>query len=85
MGLAGQVRLFGNAIWCFLAERCHSIPNSGHPSKYKPSTIIVWGKNDKIFPADGATQYLRALPRAEMHILDTGHFVLGDKFDVANR
>jgi pimeloyl-ACP methyl ester carboxylesterase len=51
--------------------------------KYQPPTIIVWGKNDKIFPADGATPYLRDLPHAEMHILDTGHFVLEDKFDVA--
>lgn len=51
--------------------------------KYQPPTIIVWGKNDKIFPADGATPYLRDLPKAEMHLLDTGHFLLEDQFDVA--
>lgn len=51
--------------------------------KYRPPTIIVWGKNDKIFPAEGATPYLRDLPEAEYHILDTGHFVLEDKLDVA--
>ena len=28
----------------------------------KPPTLIVWGENDKIFPADGATPYLRDLP-----------------------
>ena len=42
----------------------------------KPPTLIVWGKNDKIFPADGATPYLRDLPDAELHLLDTGHFAL---------
>lgn len=38
--------------------------------------LIVWGKNDKIFPAAGATPYLRDLPDAELHLLDTGHFAL---------
>lgn len=47
----------------------------------KPPTLIVWGKNDKIFPEPGAHPYLRDLPGAEMHILDTGHFALEDKLD----
>jgi pimeloyl-ACP methyl ester carboxylesterase len=48
----------------------------------KPPTLIVWGQNDKIFPADGASPYLRDLPNAELHMLDTGHFALEDKLDV---
>ncbi len=48
----------------------------------KPPTLIVWGKNDKIFPVEGANPYLRDLPKAELHILDTGHFALEDKLDV---
>jgi pimeloyl-ACP methyl ester carboxylesterase len=47
----------------------------------KPPTLIVWGKNDKIFPEIGAHPYLRDLPDAEMHLLDTGHFALEDKLD----
>jgi pimeloyl-ACP methyl ester carboxylesterase len=47
----------------------------------KPPTLIVWGKNDKIFPEPGAHPYLRDLPDAELHILDTGHFALEDKLD----
>ncbi|MFE1599820.1 alpha/beta fold hydrolase [Methylobacterium sp. ID0610] len=47
----------------------------------KPPTLIVWGKNDKIFPEEGAHPYLRDLPDAELHILDTGHFALEDKLD----
>jgi len=47
----------------------------------KPPTLIVWGKNDKIFPESGAHPYKRDLPNAEMHILDTGHFALEDKLD----
>ena len=48
----------------------------------RPPTLIVWGKNDKIFPAAGAGPYLRDLPNAELHLLDTGHFALEDKLDV---
>jgi len=45
----------------------------------KPPTIIVWGKNDTIFPAEGAHPYLRDLPNAEFHLLDSGHFALEDR------
>jgi pimeloyl-ACP methyl ester carboxylesterase len=45
----------------------------------RPPTLIVWGANDAIFPADGARPYLRDLPDAELHLLDTGHFALEDK------
>ena len=46
---------------------------------HQPPTLIVWGKNDVIFPAEGARAYIRDLPRAELHLLDTGHFALEDK------
>jgi pimeloyl-ACP methyl ester carboxylesterase len=49
--------------------------------KHQPPMLIVWGKNDKIFPAAGATPYLRDLPEAELHLLDTGHFALEEDGD----
>ena len=49
--------------------------------KHQPPTLIVWGKNDFIFPADGAHPYNRDLTDLEFHLLDTGHFVLEDKAD----
>lgn len=48
---------------------------------YQPPTLIVWGANDKVFPPAGATAYLRDLPGAELHLVDTGHFALEDKLD----
>jgi pimeloyl-ACP methyl ester carboxylesterase len=39
------------------------------------------GKNDKIFPPDGAHPYKRDLPEIEFHLIDTGHFVLEDRAD----
>ncbi|WP_144579306.1 alpha/beta fold hydrolase, partial [Agrobacterium sp. DE0009] len=47
----------------------------------KPPTLVVWGKNDQIFPEEGAHPYLRDLPEAEFHLIDTGHFALEDKLD----
>jgi len=44
--------------------------------------VVVWGQNNKMFPADDAPPYLRDLPAAELHLLDTGHFVLEDKIEV---
>lgn len=49
--------------------------------KYQPPTLIVWGKNDYIFPADGAYPYKRDLQTLEFHLLDTGHFALEEEGD----
>jgi pimeloyl-ACP methyl ester carboxylesterase len=48
--------------------------------EHKPPMLIVWGKNDKIFPAVGAYAYKRDLPQAELHLIDSGHFALEDRF-----
>jgi pimeloyl-ACP methyl ester carboxylesterase len=49
--------------------------------KYQPPTLIVWGKNDTIFPAEGAQPYKRDLKNLEFHLLDTGHFALEEDGD----
>ena len=49
--------------------------------KYQPPTLIVWGKNDEIFPADGAYPYKRDLNNLEFHLLNTGHFALEEDGD----
>jgi pimeloyl-ACP methyl ester carboxylesterase len=50
--------------------------------KHQPPTLIVWGKNDYIFPAEGAGPYKRDLKDVEFHLLDTGHFALEEDGDV---
>jgi pimeloyl-ACP methyl ester carboxylesterase len=44
--------------------------------KHQPPTLIVWGKNDAIFPPEGAEAYTRDLKNAKLHLLETGHFAL---------
>ena len=47
--------------------------------RYQPPTLIVWGKNDQIFPWQGAEPYKRDLRTLDYHLLETGHFALEDK------
>ena len=39
-------------------------------------TLIVWGRHDVFFTIAGAEAYRRDLPKAELHLLDAGHFAL---------
>lgn len=50
--------------------------------EHQPPALIVWGKNDHIFPADGAHPYKADLNDLEFHLLDTGHFALEEYGDV---
>jgi pimeloyl-ACP methyl ester carboxylesterase len=45
---------------------------------HQPSTLVTWGRNDPFFTEAGARAYLRDVPGAELHLLDTGHFALED-------
>lgn len=49
--------------------------------EHQPPTLIVWGKNDYIFPAEGAYPYKRDLDNVDFHLLDTGHFALEEDND----
>ncbi len=39
---------------------------------HQPPMLIVWGKNDLIFPAAGAEPYKRDIKNLEFHLLDAG-------------
>ncbi len=43
---------------------------------HQPATLIVWGPNDHYMPEQSARAYLRDLPKAELHFLDGGHWLL---------
>ena len=44
--------------------------------KHQTPALLMWGKNDPIFPEEGAHPYKNDLKNIEFHILDTGHFAL---------
>jgi pimeloyl-ACP methyl ester carboxylesterase len=47
--------------------------------QHQPPALIVWGKNDTIFPPAGAEPYRRDLKDVELHLLDAGHFALEER------
>ena len=46
--------------------------------EHKPKTLIFWGQNDIFFTPEGGEAYLKDIPEAEMHRLDSGHFSVED-------
>jgi pimeloyl-ACP methyl ester carboxylesterase len=44
----------------------------------QPESLIFWGQNDIFFTQEGGEAYLKDLPNAEMHRLDSGHFSVED-------
>lgn len=46
---------------------------------HQPPTLIVWGKNDEIFPPSGAYPYKRDLKNVDFNLLNTGHFALEEE------
>ena len=47
--------------------------------KHQFPALVVWGKNDPAFIAAGAEAYLRDLPKAELHLIDAGHFAVEEQ------
>ncbi|WP_157621169.1 alpha/beta fold hydrolase [Saccharothrix sp. NRRL B-16348] len=50
--------------------------------EHRPPTLIAWGVNDPFFTEAGAKAYLRDVPDAALHLLDTGHFALEGRLPV---
>lgn len=44
----------------------------------QPESLIFWGQTDIFFTREGGEAYLKDLPNAEMHRLDSGHFAVED-------
>ncbi|HET6839003.1 MAG TPA: alpha/beta hydrolase [Bradyrhizobium sp.] len=49
--------------------------------QHQPPTLVVWGKYDPSFLMAEAEAYRRDLPRAEVHVIEAGHFALDEKAD----
>jgi pimeloyl-ACP methyl ester carboxylesterase len=49
--------------------------------QHQPPALVVWGEYDPSFQVAEAAAYQRDLPKAEVHILEAGHFALYEKPD----
>lgn len=45
--------------------------------------LAVWSRNDHIFSAAGAAAFSRDLPKAQIELLDGGHFLLESRLNQA--
>jgi pimeloyl-ACP methyl ester carboxylesterase len=46
--------------------------------EHQPKTLIFWGQKDIFFTPEGGEAYLKDIPEAEIHRLDSGHFAVED-------
>jgi pimeloyl-ACP methyl ester carboxylesterase/nicotinamidase-related amidase len=53
--------------------------------KMEIPVLVIWGSQDTFFTTPGAIAYLRDVPRAEVHLLDTDHFATLTKPDEVAR
>ena len=44
--------------------------------RYRPPTLVVWGKYDDLFTVDGALAFGRDVPDAKIYPLNASHFAL---------
>jgi pimeloyl-ACP methyl ester carboxylesterase len=51
--------------------------------KYQPATLVISGKNDKIFISPGALAFKKDISDAQINLLNGGHFVLEEKHEEA--
>jgi len=51
--------------------------------KQQPKTVVIWGKNDKMFVEAGGQAYSKDLPNAKIHQLEGGHFLLEEHSETA--
>lgn len=47
--------------------------------RYQPPTLVISGKNDKLFLPTGAEAFKKDIPHADIRLLNGGHFVLEEK------
>lgn len=53
--------------------------------KYQPATLIISGKNDKLFTAPGAIAFSKDIKDAQISLLNGGHFALEEHHEEAAR
>jgi pimeloyl-ACP methyl ester carboxylesterase len=47
----------------------------------QPRLLVIWGRYDQSFDLSEPEAYRRDVPKAEVHVLDAGHFALDTKAD----
>jgi pimeloyl-ACP methyl ester carboxylesterase len=49
--------------------------------KNQPKLLVIWGKHDLSFDPGEPERYRKDVPKAQVYVLDAGHFALDTKAD----
>jgi len=72
----GRLELFMQ-LWFDYGNNVKSYPLwHQYLKKYQPPVLITWGKDDTYFTVPGALAYLKDVPKAEIHLLNGGHWAV---------
>ncbi len=77
MGALARVTLGGIgrsplAIWRAAEEMLHTDHMIGL-AEVRAQTLLVWGREDRLVPLEGARELLQVLPNASLRVIDAGH------------
>jgi 4,5:9,10-diseco-3-hydroxy-5,9,17-trioxoandrosta-1(10),2-diene-4-oate hydrolase len=54
--------------------------------RLRQPTLLIWGREDRVNPLDGAFMALKQIPRAQLHVFgQCGHWAQLEKFDEFNK
>jgi 4,5:9,10-diseco-3-hydroxy-5,9,17-trioxoandrosta-1(10),2-diene-4-oate hydrolase len=54
--------------------------------RLRQRVLLIWGREDRVNPLDGALLALKTIPRAQLHVFgNCGHWAQLEKFDEFNR
>lgn len=77
----GQREIQSDLFWSYQTNVVSYPKWQAWMRRVQPPLLVVWGRYDPSFMIEGAFSYKRAIPDAEVHILDAGHFALDEKVD----
>ena len=49
--------------------------------KTQPRLLVIWGRHDLSFDPGEPERYRKDVPKAQVHVLDAGHFALDTQAD----
>lgn len=77
----GQRQIQADLFWSYQTNVAAYPAWQAWMREHRPPLLVLWGRYDPSFAVAGAAAYKAAVPDAEVHMLDAGHFALDESVD----
>jgi pimeloyl-ACP methyl ester carboxylesterase len=67
-------------VWAHSGLRDLPVPQAWL-RRTQPELLVLWGRHDPSFDGGEPARYRKDVPKAEVHVLDAGHFALDTRAD----